>query len=58
MKLFLFQFCNNYASFYYIAFIAPWRPNPPDSPNTTGECGFQDCMEALAVNLGIVFGEC
>lgn len=45
-KLFLFQFVNSYASFFYLAFIA----------NFTGECFGTLCMETLAVNMGIVFG--
>ena len=57
LKLFCFQFVNNYASFYYLAFVAPYRPPPPGaSSDSVGECGFKDCMAALAVNLGITFG--
>ena len=29
VKLFCFQFVNNYASFYYLAFVAGSRPIPP-----------------------------
>jgi hypothetical protein len=57
VKLFLFQFVNNYASFYYIAFVARNLPVPPGAPEgSVGECGYEDCMTALAVNLGIIFG--
>lgn len=57
VKLFLFQFVNNYASFYYIAFVAANLPVPPGAAEgSVGECGYSDCMTALAVNLGIIFG--
>lgn len=61
-KIFVFQFVNSYTSFYYLAFIAPYLPRPPslddDGPegDFVGECGFDDCMKPLAVNLGIIFG--
>ena len=29
IKLFLFQFVNNYSSFYYLAFVAGFLPVPP-----------------------------
>eukprot|EP01041_Mallomonas_annulata_P010589 gene10589-22100_t len=49
-KLFLFQFVNSYASFFYLAFIA----------HVLDECvlgsGPSSCMAALAQNLGIIFG--
>ena len=107
VKLFLFQFVNNYSSFYYLAFIAGNLPVPPGAPLTSqvqiivqklsrcistflspiisifcilsllfylylylliicyinlflctqGECGYPDCMQALAVNIGIIFGK-
>lgn len=45
-KLFLFQFVNSYATFFYLAFIAPY----------IGECGrTSSCMKNLAQNLGIIF---
>jgi hypothetical protein len=127
IKLFLFQFVNNYSSFYYLAFIAGslpvpngankdsrvsyryrillfhftshrcrtvttslavlfisimrWTSRPSPSllyrtlpaliaPLLTlclslrlslslspqGQCGYSDCMKALAINLGIIFG--
>jgi anoctamin-10/anoctamin-7 len=61
-KTFVFQFVNSYASFYYLAFIAPYLPRPPQLSDTgveggfVGECGFDDCMKPLALNLGIIFG--
>eukprot|EP01035_Chromulina_nebulosa_P017328 gene17328-22872_t len=45
-KIFLFQFVNSYASFFYIAFIA----------ESLGECSKDTCMASLATNLGIIFG--
>ena len=35
VKLFLFQFVNNYSSFYYLAFIAGNLPVPPGAPLTS-----------------------
>ena len=58
IKLFLFLFVNNYSSFYYLAFIASQFPAPPGvyaTDESVGQCGYRDCMEALAVNLGIIF---
>jgi len=56
-KLFLFQFVNSYASFFYIAFIAPYQPPSPDAQdNWKGDCGAVNCMKPLAVNLAIIFG--
>ncbi len=61
-KTFCFQFVNSYASFYFLAFIAPYLSRPPsladDGPegDFIGECGFDDCMKPLALNLGIIFG--
>lgn len=46
-KIFLFQFVNSYASFFYLAFVAKYLE---------GGCGVSDCMESLAVNLGIIYG--
>ena len=45
-KLFVFQFVNSYASFFYVAFISEY----------VGECAHSECMQALATNLGIIFG--
>eukprot|EP01041_Mallomonas_annulata_P005923 gene5923-11952_t len=45
-KIFVFQFFNSYASFFYLAFIA----------QSLDECGDGSCMQLLAANLGIIFG--
>ena len=45
-KIFMFQFVNSYASFFFLAFVAKYLP---------GGCG-GDCMETLAINLGIIYG--
>ena len=50
-KFFVFQFVNSYASFFYIAFIAPGS----EEDGAQGKCGNEDCMETLAINLGIIF---
>ena len=56
-KLFMFQFVNSFASFFYIAFIAAYLdPNPGADPDFLGQCGYYNCMEPMAVNLGILFG--
>lgn len=56
-KLFLFQFTNSYASFFYIAFVAAYlAPTPGANPDYLGQCGYFNCMQPLAVNLGILFG--
>ena len=55
-KLFMFQFVNSYSSFFYLAFVASYLPNPNDDDNNVGECGYSDCMIALAINLAIIFG--
>ena len=36
---------NSYASFFYLAFVAPF----------VGDCEDVPCMESLAKNLGIIF---
>ena len=55
-KLFLFQFVNSYASFFYIGFIAQYQPSQPDAQdNWVGDCGAKNCMRPLAWNLGIIF---
>jgi hypothetical protein len=39
------------------AFVAKYMTKPPGAPDdVTGECGYDDCMVALAINLGIIFG--
>lgn len=45
-KIFLFQFVNSYASFFYLAFIAEF----------VGDCDGEECMSSLAINLAIIFG--
>ncbi len=58
-KLFVFQFVNSYASFFYIAFIAKYQPSQPSAKeNWQGDCGAEDCMRPLALNLGIIFCKC
>eukprot|EP01039_Chlorochromonas_danica_P003789 gene3789-4139_t len=57
VKLFLFQFVNSYASFFFLAFIAAYLSKPDDAPdNYTGQCGAENCMEPLSINLAIIFG--
>jgi anoctamin-10/anoctamin-7 len=46
-KVFLFQFVNSYASFFYIAYFAEHFED--------NGCGEQGCMYTLAINLGIIF---
>ena len=46
-KLFVFQFVNSYASFFYLAFFAQYFDS---------ECGDDGCMSVLAINLAIVYG--
>ena len=58
-KLFMFQFVNSYSSFFYLAFVAPYRPHPTDDDGqegNVGECGYDDCMIPLAINLATVYG--
>jgi anoctamin-10/anoctamin-7 len=56
-KLFMFQFLNSYASFFFLAFIATWLPKPNGVPaEFVGQCGAENCMEPLAINLAIIFG--
>lgn len=57
VKLFLFQFINSFASFFFLAFIAQYveAPHGTDS-NYRGSCGAPSCMEPLALNLLIIFG--
>jgi hypothetical protein len=48
-KIFVFQFVNSYASFFYLAFIArSFNDCPGDNHD--------ECMGPLAYNLAIVFG--
>jgi hypothetical protein len=45
-KIFLFQFVNSYASFFYLAFIA----------ESMGDCHGAACMSGLTINLATIFG--
>ena len=57
VKLFIFQFVNSYASFFYIAFVASYLPSPDGTPsNYLGQCGAPNCMTPLSLNLAILFG--
>lgn len=57
VKMFVFQFINSYASFFFLAFIAGNLPRPSGAPSTAlGQCGASNCMEPLSVNLAIIFG--
>ena len=61
-KIFVFQFVNSYTSFYYLAFIAPYLPRASaladdgEEGDYVGDCGFDDCMIPLAINVAIIFG--
>ena len=46
MKIFLFQFVNSYASFFFLAFVA----------KSINECPDGGCMSILGTNLAIIFG--
>jgi hypothetical protein len=57
IKLFVFQFINSYASFFFLAFIASNLARPDNAPeNFLGQCGATNCMEPLSINLAIIFG--
>lgn len=57
VKLFVFQFINSYASFFFLAFIAGNLDRPDNAPiNYLGQCGSETCMEPLSINLAIIFG--
>jgi hypothetical protein len=45
-KVFLFQFVNSYASFFYLAFVAP----------LIDQCPADGCMPTITINLAIVYG--
>lgn len=47
IKIFLFQFVNSYASFFYLAFVAEY---------IEGGCQDNNCMESLAINLAVIYG--
>lgn len=46
-KIFLFQFVNSYASFFFLAFIAKY---------VEGGCPDNNCMKSLSSNLAIIYG--
>jgi hypothetical protein len=48
-KIFVFQFINSYASFFYLAFVAEYVG---DCTSGSGDAG---CMPLLAYNVGIIF---
>jgi anoctamin-10/anoctamin-7 len=58
MKLFVFQFVNSYASFFFLAFIALYlaRSSSIDDDSVVGQCGASTCMYPLSINLAIIFG--
>ncbi len=57
VKLFIFQFINSYASFFFLAFIAGNLPRSNNAPtNWLGQCGAPNCMEPLSINVAIIFG--
>jgi uncharacterized membrane protein YeaQ/YmgE (transglycosylase-associated protein family) len=57
VKLFVFQFINSYASFFFLAFVAANLDKSNDAPqNYVGQCGAENCMEPLSINLAIIFG--
>ncbi|RYH21304.1 hypothetical protein EON65_21005 [archaeon] len=57
IKMFVFQFINSYASFFFIAFIAGNLERPDNVPDDfLGQCGATNCMEPLSINLAIIFG--
>lgn len=45
LKIFLFQFVNSYASFYYVAFAARYA----------GDCEAAVCLQSLAINLATLY---
>ena len=56
-KLFVFQFINSYASFFFLGFIATYLEKANGAaPDNVGQCAAENCMEPMAVNLAIIFG--
>lgn len=52
IKVFLFQFCNSFASFFYIAFVKQYLEDSGCLPSAFGE---NDCMTELKDQLLILF---
>lgn len=51
------MYVSIYCLLYNItAFVAKYLPNPTDDDTNVGECGYDDCMVAVAINLAIIFG--
>ena len=56
-KIFVFQFVNSYASFFFIAFVAAnLAAEAGTDPTYLGQCGWVNCMQPLSINLAIIFG--
>lgn len=61
-KIFIFQFINSFASFFFLAFIAQNLDRPSelddDGPegDYVGQCGFTTCMIPLSINVATIFG--
>lgn len=57
VKLFVFQFINSFASFFFLAFIATHLDKPSNAPDDwLGQCGATNCMVPLSINLALIFG--
>ena len=57
MKLFVFQFVNSYASFFFLAFVAlNLKKSSDEDDGVQGQCGAKSCMYPLSINLAIIFG--
>lgn len=51
VKLSTFQIVNTLASSYYLAFAARFVPSRQQNTNSLGDCGADNCMFPLAVNV-------
>mmetsp|Transcript_23431 Transcript_23431/g.62937 ORF Transcript_23431/g.62937 Transcript_23431/m.62937 type:complete len:1015 (+) Transcript_23431:163-3207(+) len=65
-KLFMFQFVNSFASFYYMAFVQEWIGGgcdgydddvPMDDEVKKQRAMSEACMSSLMINLVIIFGQ-
>eukprot|EP01039_Chlorochromonas_danica_P007219 gene7219-7985_t len=56
VKVFLFQTTNALSSFYYLAFAAEHMKKYNEPEDSLGECGFDNCMQPLAINMTAVVG--